>query len=115
MRLALSGRWLVRHLVLLLALGVMVALGRWQWEVAFLPRGDMRNLAYALQWWVFAAIALYMYARTFLDELRGTTARREVRRAVGAASVVADDEADDPELAAYNRMLAELDARSRRR
>jgi DNA-binding transcriptional regulator of glucitol operon len=113
--LALSGRWLVRHLVLLLALAAMIALGRWQWDVAFLPRGDLRNLAYAIQWWIFAAIAVYMYARSFLDELRGATPPGEVRAAVGRSAVRVEEEPDDPELAAYNRMLADLDARSRRR
>ena len=41
------------------------------------PKGlTWRNAAYALQWWVFAAFAVFMYLRMLRDETLAERARR---------------------------------------
>ena len=46
-----------------------------------------RNAAYAVQWWIFALFALWMWVRMVRDETR-----RERAAAEGAAASGADDE-----------------------
>jgi len=134
LRLALSPRWILWHV---LTLGAMVTCGflaAWQWGRAGSAMGSALNVGYGLQWPVFALFFGYMWWR-FL--------RLEARRIAGADSdevappptesapvqepadaepagpspfvarraEVAPVEDDDPQLAAYNRMLAQLAAR----
>ena len=128
----LSPRWIVWHL---LTLGAMVTCGwlaAWQWERAGSAMGSAMNIGYGLQWPVFAVFFGVMWWRLLRMELR------QVRAAQAAAATTASptsepaepapDEAtaepspftprprtapavtdeEDPELAAYNRMLARL-------
>ena len=117
----LAPRWLALH-VLVIAAGVtMVLLGRWQWHVAHVHHGSVQNYAYAFQWWVFTAFAVFMWVRVVRDALRrrggdlepitesapGPTEPESVayRRYVMPRN---RPDATDPELAAYNAYLAEL-------
>ncbi|GLX03014.1 SURF1 family protein [Microtetraspora sp. NBRC 16547] len=52
-----------------------------------------RNLAYAAQWWIFAAFAVFMWYHFVRDALRRS---REERAAGGAASGSADERAQGP-------------------
>ena len=76
----------------------------------------MQNYSYAFEWWLFAAFAVFLWVKTMADSLEDAAAPAEERTgpeprpAVVRAPVVDDD--DDPELAAYNRHLAALHARS---
>jgi DNA-binding transcriptional regulator of glucitol operon len=116
----------------LLTLGAMATCGWlavWQWERAGSAFGTAVNIGYGLQWPVFALFFGVMWWRMLRLEVREL-------RAAGAdvsappvpvpparegpspftsrprsAPAVADDE--DPELAAYNRMLARLAERDR--
>lgn len=95
--------------------------------------GGLRNLAYALQWWLFAAAVLYFWWKLVRDELAPPEERRrepsvperddraldrapqhETLEPVAATDPSAEDP-EDAELAAYNRYLAGLSARSGRR
>ncbi len=107
--------------------------------------GNLRNLAYGLQWWLFGGFVVFMWWRMARDDLRGATPRAgtsavpAVRPAavppappaaapaassaaslpalVGSAPAPADvgEPPDDPELEAYNRYLARLSAGTERR
>src|SRR5690606_1471893 len=137
-RLILSPRWIVWHV---LTLGAMVTCGwlaAWQWERAGSAMGSALNVGYGLQWPLFAVFFGVMWWRM----LRMEAAKLEEAAAEGAQAAEEPAEApvpqprtaappdapspfgprprdaapppadDDPELAAYNRMLAELAARN---
>jgi DNA-binding transcriptional regulator of glucitol operon len=66
----LSPKWLLLHLVTLALCGVMIWLGHWQWRAAIRHHGDLRNYAYALQWWAFVGFTVLMWFRVVTDHLR---------------------------------------------
>ena len=117
MRAFLTPRWLGRHALLLLALAVLGRVGLWQWSKAAGGSGSWQNYGYAVQWWLFAGFAVFLWVKVVLDEL--DPSRVEARTPEPPAPLEqpkaappADDE--DDELAAYNRYLASLDEGSRR-
>jgi surfeit locus 1 family protein len=96
--------------------------------------GGIRNLIYAIQWWLFAVAVLYFWGRLVRDDLKPPEERfyrrsdpetaeaagegaapappsQPVPEPVSAAAPLRDDDPEDAELAAYNRWLAELNAR----
>lgn len=118
--------------VCLVSLVVCCGLAYWQWERFSEAGGTFQNLGYVFQWPLFGLFPAFMVWR-----IRRLDARRKAEdaaAATGAADVAApepvavpsrpvvtvepvrapahDDE--DEELAAYNRMLAELHARDQR-
>jgi hypothetical protein len=107
MPLLLKPRWIVRHLLLVAAVTVCWFFGRWQYHRA-VERHSVLNWSYTVEWFLFAAFAVLCWGWFLRDELRGTPEEApppvEVRQRV--AQPVTD--AEDPELAAYNRMLASL-------
>ena len=108
LRLLLTPRWLVRHALLVAAIAVCWFFGRWQLGRA-LDRDSVLNWSYAVEWFLFAGFAVLCWGWFLRDELRGEPpsepeAYPSVQQRV--AEQVTDEE--DPELAAYNRMLAEL-------
>ena len=117
----LTPRWLGWHALLLLSLVVLGRIGLWQWRVAR-AEDDWQNYGYAVQWWLFAGFAVFLWVKLVLDEL--DPARVEARSAppplpqedlrprATPAPAPADDE-DDDELAAYNRHLARLAEQAR--
>lgn len=109
---------------MVVAVVTCVWLGDWQWLRAQVT-GSLQNLAYALQWPLFAVFFAVMWWRMMrlesrrLDDLEAEAAEEtgsadtgptapdtEPTRADPPAAPVTDDE--DPQLAAYNRMLARL-------
>jgi cytochrome oxidase assembly protein ShyY1 len=97
--------------------------------------GGLRNLAYALQWWLFAFAVLYFWSKLIRDDLaperdRGATrparetattapripapTARRAQPATTARTTAPASAEEDAELAAYNRYLADLHARSGR-
>lgn len=138
LRLVLSPRWIMWHV---LTLGAMVTCGflsAWQWHRAGSAMGSALNVGYGIQWPIFAVFFGVMWWRFLRMELRalreapgaeaGTTTAAEVvpppavarndddspfRRTPRRAAPVTEEES--PGLAEYNRMLAALaerDARS---
>ena len=98
---------------MLLSLAVLGRIGWWQWTTAR-AEGDWQNYGYAVQWWLFAGFAVFLWVKLILDELdphrvQERTAERPLpqpdRRPQTAAAV--QDE-DDDELAAYNQRLRQL-------
>ena len=117
MRRLLSAKWIALHVLVLALAAGMVLLSRWQygWGEA---HNSLQNYSYAAEWLLFAGFTVIAYAKLARDEVRGYSPKQEplpaglrvVPRPV--ATPVSDEE--DPELAAYNRYLAELHERSGR-
>lgn len=104
--------WLALHLVALVGFVCLVGLGRWQWQRA-VELGRVQNYSYALEWWLFAAFAVFLWLKTMADTLEEAveTDDEPPSPAMPLPVAAAVDDEDDPELAAYNRHLAALHAR----
>lgn len=132
LRLVLSPRWIVWHV---LTLGAMVACGflaAWQWNRAGSALGSAVNVGYGLQWPVFAVFFGVVWWRMLRIEIAKleqdpaapapVAAPRPAAAPTGPSpfahrtgGVRPASDADDPELAEYNRMLAALSDRDRDR
>jgi hypothetical protein len=137
-----SRKWLATHALMVVCVLGFLGLGWWQLRRG--EAGNLRSYAYSLEWPSFALLVVGFWAKIMYDELHpkagsehgdegsaqlggeGGHAKaspdrgRELAAAVGAApgspagaSVAEGDE--DPELAAYNRYLADLATRPGRR
>jgi DNA-binding transcriptional regulator of glucitol operon len=165
-RFVFAPRWVFGHVLVVVAVASCLLLAQWQWGRAEITH-SLQNMAYALQWPLFAVFFAVMWWRMLrlesqrLDEEAefgpefeevGSVGSDTVESgavgsgAVGSGAVgsdaagpgapvgspsvseqsaptraepvripeqPADDLDDDPELAAYNRMLAELAVRDR--
>jgi hypothetical protein len=132
LRLVFSPRWILWHLLTLGAMVTCAFLSAWQWHKAGSAMGSALNVGYGLQWPLFAVFFGAIWWRMLRMEIAKLRAERaekgepEPRRAPlfpvpeepspfayrqRGVRPVAD--ADDPELAEYNRMLAALAARDR--
>lgn len=111
LRLLVAPRWLVRHVLLIGALAICWGFGRWQFYRA-VERDSILNWSYTVEWALFGGFAVLCWGWFLRDEIRGDVESDEPPPAVPAPAQrpvpapVTDDE--DPELAAYNRMLAAL-------
>ena len=111
----LSLKWMSLHLVVLVLAAGMVKLGLWQYHRAE-ERHTLQNYSYAAEWVLFAAFTVVAYIKLARDELRGEAPARPVVppglpiAPLPVAVPVTDEQ--DPELAAYNRYLAALNAAS---
>lgn len=106
-RLAIAGLCLV-------CLAIGAALAAWQWARFESASGTWQNLAYVLQWPLFGLFPLFVVWR--LRRLRIQHAERpapEPPVAQPSAAPAGGHNDDDPELAAYNRYLAQLNAADR--
>jgi DNA-binding transcriptional regulator of glucitol operon len=114
LRRLLTPRWLLGLLLTLVASGGMLLLGRWQ-----LGRGEERhslqNYAYAVEWVLFAAFAVFCFYKLAADADRKPDEEEPVdprADVVLPPPAPAVDEPVDDELAAYNAYLAALNAKS---
>lgn len=133
MRRIFTPRWLGFHLVAVLAVLTCLRLGWWQFDRAQ-ATGSPQNLAYALQWPLFAGFAGWWWWKIIREELHPTaqppphlpagppqtgppSAAGQPSVGDEAHKVDAADEADeaDEELVAYNRYLADLHHRDTER
>jgi hypothetical protein len=124
MRRLLTPSWLAMHALMIILVAGMLGLAAWQlWRAA---GGNMLSWGYTVQWPVFAGFVVFVWAREVRRTLRGepavapappeptpppaaaTSAPPVITRRTARSRVT--DEADDPELAAYNRYLAWLNA-----
>ena len=110
----LTLRWIGWHALLLVSLVVLGRIGLWQWDKAR-QQDDWQNYGYAVQWWLFAGFAVFLWVKLVLDEL--DPARVQAREADEPAlpqpdarptAAVPAADGEDDELAAYNRHLAWL-------
>ena len=138
-RLILSPRWIVWHVLTLGAMVTCGWLAAWQWQRAGSAMGSALNVGYGLQWPLFAVFFGVMWWRMLrMEAAKLEEAASAAPSAEDAAPVLAphsseprpstDPDApspfgprprdaapppadDDPELVAYNQMLAQLAAR----
>ena len=97
----------------------MIRLGIWQWHVGGARHGDLRNYAYACQWWAFCGFAAFFWWRLMRDARRpaepppateATHSQHQYRRYAMPQSTEIDS-SDDVELSQYNAYLRSLDQR----
>ncbi|TWJ20959.1 hypothetical protein [Micromonospora endolithica] len=136
MRRYLTPARLVGHLVVLVVAGVFVRLGWWQFEHAL--AGNTLSYGYALQWPVFAAFGVFFWIRLLTGSPPDRTPKGGGPSRGPAAAPVAVPlawtfqrsaetivpeptpqarrrESEDPDVLAYNEMLAWLHADPARR
>ena len=123
LKVLLTLRWLGYTLLAVLAIALFVFLGKWQWNSSQSRDGTLQNLFYAFNWWLFACLVVYGYGKTLHEDITDAVAVRPGDAPVAPTpalpalyrkprSLDLDDPVeDDPELAAYNAYLAELNNR----
>ena len=119
----ITPKWLGWHAFAVVAVLGMLWLGDWQFHRA--EGGNALSWAYTFEWPIFAIFGLVFWAKTIRDEFKppvvldhsedielpasaGVGAGRIAGAAANGAGDQQDEEADDPELAAYNAYLARL-------
>ena len=115
----LTPKWMIRHALLLAAVGVFLALGWWQ--VLRAGEGNARSVGYAFEWPLLALCAIYVWVRALRRELRPPAEPAEPSvpispgsRLVSPPAAETRYEEPDDELAAYNRYLAWLHEQDQR-
>lgn len=112
--------WLGIHLIAIVLFVAFLAFGWWQFERA--QAGNARSWGYTFEWPVFAGFVIVMWVKMIRDELKLAKLPPADPDAVPAvpvrvlteAQLIKEAEAENPELAAYNRRLARLAAQNRR-
>ncbi|HEV7650535.1 MAG TPA: hypothetical protein VGP26_20495 [Actinophytocola sp.] len=120
----MNGRLVARRAgivtVCVVSLAACVGLAWWQWQRFESVSGTWQNLGYVLQWPLFGLFPAFMFWRLRKLRAQQHAPARPVPPVLTPAPepsaeprpaqrrATADD--DDPELAAYNRYLARLDA-----
>ena len=114
LRLLLSPRWLFRHVLMVALVAGCLAASRWQYGRA-VERHSIQNWSYTVEWVLFGGFVVLGWAWFLRDELRERSGAAPVARVretpLPVVAVAATTEDEDPELAAYNRYLAELAAK----
>jgi DNA-binding transcriptional regulator of glucitol operon len=134
-RVVLSPKWILWHLLAILAVATCVVAAIWQWDRAGSALGSALNVGYGVQWPIFAVFFGYMWWRFLRMDLAEHRELRELGQSVpdvAGEPVVAEaepapwespftrssapaetpvSEAEAPALSEYNRMLAALAAR----
>lgn len=114
----LTPRWIAFTLVVIVAVVAMFALAWWQWARYESVGGSLQNLAYTVQWPLFAVFAVYLWWRLLRDagkEPEPVRPKPEDELPPLAPKVVsrpipllAAPEPVDEELESYNRYLSQL-------
>jgi hypothetical protein len=115
-------RWLAWHAFAVLASWGMLWLGDWQFHRA--EGGNALSWAYTFEWPIFTIFGVVFWAKTIVDEWKAQGHKASAATAQSATAAAAaltlpasahtaarsDDfeDADDPELAAYNAYLTRL-------
>lgn len=114
-------KWVLTHVFVVALVALFVLLGWWQLQRA--ETGNSRSWAYTMEWPSFALLVIGFWIKIMRDELHPKTDSDEAagsspRRGRRGRRRVSDDAsgraAEDPELAAYNRYIAELAQRRER-
>ena len=107
----LTPKWLLLHLLVAALFVATFFLGYWQLSKAEAGGGAV-NWSYAMQWPLYGFMGLWFYVRMVRDELRRAPDADEPGQAVVLYQRPRIDTSGDPELAAYNAYLAELNERA---
>ena len=110
----LTPKWVLMHLVVAALFVATFFLGYWQLTKAEAGGGAV-NWSYALQWPLYGFMGLGFYLKMVRDELRRDPDEDEPGTDVVLYQRPRVDTSGDPELAAYNAYLAELNERALRR
>ncbi len=118
MRKLFTIRWIGFHVLTIGCVGLFSVLGHWQWDVGGTHRGTLRNYMYGVEWWVFAVILLVLWWRLLRQELSGEAKTAQASAAARpkgpryrapAPQITAHvNDAEDPDMAEYNRYLSSL-------
>lgn len=98
-----TGRAVALHITVVVVVTAFILLARWQVDRAL--SGNELSWVYAFEWPFFALYAVYMWWKLLVDDDLGPVRDRRA----------APSKEDDEQLAAYNRYLAGLAERDRRR
>ncbi len=109
----LTFRWVLLHLLVVALFVATFFLGYWQLTKAEAGGGAV-NWSYALQWPLYGFMGLGFYIKMVRDELHRDPDEDEPGNAVVLYQRPRIDTSGDPELAAYNAYLAELNERALR-
>lgn len=104
-------RWVLLHLLVAALFVATFFLGWWQLGKAEAGGGPV-NWSYALQWPLYGFMGLWFYVRMLRIEINRDPDEDEPGTAVVLYQRPRIDTSGDPELAAYNAYLAELNERA---
>jgi DNA-binding transcriptional regulator of glucitol operon len=107
----LTPRWVLLHLLVAALFVATWFLGYWQLSKAE-HGGGVVNWSYAVQWPLYGFMGLWFYYRMVRTELHRDPAEDEPGADVVLYQRPRIDTSGDPELAAYNAYLAELNERA---
>jgi hypothetical protein len=107
----LTPSWVLVHLVVIALFVMTFFLGSWQLDKAENGGGPV-NWSYALQWPLYGFMGLWFYLRMLRDEVNRDPDADEPGSAVVLYQRPRIDTTGDPELAAYNAYLAELNEKA---
>ena len=107
----LTPKWVLAHLVVAALFVATFVLGYWQLSKAEAGGGAV-NWSYALQWPLYGFMGLGFYVKMCLDEVRRDPDEDEPGADLVLYQRPRIDTSGDPELAAYNAYLAELNERA---
>ena len=107
----LTPKWLLLHLLVAALFVATFFLGYWQLSKAEAGGGAV-NWSYALQWPLYGFLGLWFYLRMVRIELHRDPDDGEPGKDVVLYQRPRIDTSGDPELAAYNAYLAELNERA---
>jgi len=109
----LTPRWVLLHLLVAALFVATFFLGYWQLSKAENGGGAV-NWSYALQWPLYGFMGLWFYSKMVRDELARDPDADEPGNEVVLYQRPRIDTTGDPEMAAYNAYLAELNERALR-
>ncbi|MBW8482507.1 hypothetical protein [Actinomadura parmotrematis] len=111
--------WLGLHAIAVVLFVSFLGFGWWQFDRA--QAGNDRSWGYTFEWPLFAIFVVVMWIKMMRDDLASDGKPKEpqvIEEPAGAAvtrELIRQHEAEDPELAAYNRYLARLNSETHRR
>jgi hypothetical protein len=118
----LTPRWIAFTVLVAVAAVGMCVLGWWQWTRYEAAGGSWQNLAYTVQWPLFAAFAVYVWWRLLRDAGREppppppdpvASLPPLPPKVVSRQLLLAAPPPPDDELDAYNRYLSQLNEQER--
>lgn len=107
----LTPKWVLLHLLVAALFVGTWFLGYWQLSKAEAGGGAV-NWSYAAQWPLYGVMGLWFYVRMVREELRRDPDEDQPGHAVVLYQRPRIDTTGDPQLAAYNAHLAELNERA---